>query len=106
MKKSEILIKEIIKQVDADPHFIRGLNSDIVAFAKEYYKEQLILHDVSNDVVADIRNKLGNVTSLIGLVDILTDDNKEDFKKDYAMRNLKTQLDKAKERINYIKKQS
>lgn len=56
MKGSEILIKKIIERVDADPHFIRGLNSDIIAFAKAYYNEQLILHDVSSSDLIEINN--------------------------------------------------
>ena len=44
--KSNKILDNLIKDVDADLHFLRRHKANIKAFAKEYHNEQLILKDV------------------------------------------------------------
>jgi len=44
--KSNKILDNLIKDVDADLHFLRRHEANIKAFAKEYHKEQLTLKDV------------------------------------------------------------
>ena len=46
--RSNKILDDLMKDVDADLHFLRRHKANIKAFAKEYHNEQLILKDVSH----------------------------------------------------------
>lgn len=58
----------------------------------------------NEDLLADIRNKLGNASSLIQLVDLyFNDKNLSDEKREYVLNKIKKTIPLALESIDYVR---